>query len=120
MREREEVEFAWRYRRWRALILATRGEVCSTFSSFKSHASRKHPNWRGYVNDEAFPMVELPELGPTVHQAQSDSDVRDIPTCNSPCSEQCSVDPLTCPPEQKAAALFLLTFQESIRHLKLL
>ena len=23
MREREEVEFAWRYRRWRALILAT-------------------------------------------------------------------------------------------------
>ena len=25
MREREEVEFAWRYRRWRALILATRG-----------------------------------------------------------------------------------------------
>ena len=24
MREREEVEFAWRYRRWRALILATR------------------------------------------------------------------------------------------------
>ena len=90
-------------------------KVGSTFSSFKSHASRKHPNWRQYVNDEASPTVELPELGPTVHQAQSDSDVRDIPTCNSPCSEQCSVYPLTCPPEQKAAALFLLTFQEKYK-----
>lgn len=41
----------------------------STFSSFKSHASRKHPNWQESVNDEAThtapsPPPLVPSLDP--------------------------------------------------------
>ena len=34
----------------------------STFHSFKSHASRKHPNWQEFVNDEVTAAAPPPPL----------------------------------------------------------
>lgn len=96
----------------------------STFSSFKTHASRKHPDWKEYVNTQE---EELPPLGPTMDTAQGVSDVEQndmhmepVTVTDMTCSELCSMEPLqspqfSCPPEQRAAALFLLTFQEKYR-----
>lgn len=97
----------------------------STFSSFKSHASRKHPNWQESVNDEAThtapsPPPLVPSLDPNHAVVQhQDHDVEGS-TANADCNVEPVVpvtsEPITtatlCPPSQRAAGLFLLTFQE--------
>ena len=70
----------------------------STFSSLKTHASHKHPDWKEYVNSQE---EELPPLGPTMGTAQGVSDVEQNDVHMEPtvtdmmtCSELCSMEPL--------------------------
>lgn len=101
-------------------------KVGSTYSSFKSHASRKHSNWQECVNDEAVDQSRLMPL------ASSDENCQAIPTerplltasqeyvlvetahtlCTLP---PFTTSPLSCPPAERAAPLFLLTFQEKYK-----
>ena len=88
------------------------------FSSFKTHANRKHANWQDCVNNDidATQTAELAQFETTSNRTHSDSDAavlanQEIPVEDMPCSELCCVDavePLfSCPPEQRTAALFL-------------
>ncbi len=92
----------------------------STFSSFKTHANRKHPNWQDCVNDaEAMPplLPVLPSL--SVPLLNSEPDL----TANDDLTEPVSNDMVDvsnaelrpCPSTQRTAALFLLTFQEKYK-----
>ena len=82
----------------------------STFSSFKSHASRKHPNWQERINEaECF-----------VHPTASPS--TDVLSGHETHDEEITmndvepVEPMDYYPlAQRTAALFLLTFQEKHR-----
>ena len=101
----------------------------STFHSFKSHASRKHPNWQEFVNDEVTAAAPPPPLlSPLL-----DPDEADLSTVGGYSADEentlCAIEagaaaPVysretstsrLCPPAQKAAALFLLTFQERFK-----
>lgn len=104
-------------------------KVGSTYSSFKSHASRKHPNWQESVNDEA--VERSPPLTPSLSEdlnsqiltlTQSGCPIltgQEFASGETACS-LCTVQllttpPLSCPSAQRAAALFLLTFQEKYK-----
>lgn len=100
-------------------------KVGSTFSSFKTHASRKHSNWQRYVNTPAavgVPMVITPPLSTSADLPVDNSEVslectlNDLPDPDLTVStdpEMTNLRPLTsCSEEQRAAALFLLTFKE--------
>ena len=92
----------------------------STFSSFKTHASRKHPNWQESVNDEAAaititppPPLLTPSLDPDLNATQNPFELPEGPTIGG----HCISGPLTNPvaSSQRTAALFLLTFQEQYK-----
>lgn len=96
----------------------------STFSSFKTHASRKHPNWQEYVDTAAVTVV--PSAVTPKHSSSADSDefVNDSEMASEEPSQQITSwdvvevsEPETmtfqsCSEAQKRAALFLLTFKE--------
>ena len=102
----------------------------STFSSFKTHASRKHPNWQEPVDDEAATVTIVPpppSLTPSLDSTQDHlATISQIPdpvelteglTVNEHLAGNSgSLTHFTpsqfCPPAQRTAALFLLTFQE--------
>ena len=92
----------------------------ATFSSFKTHATRKHPRWQEYVNevepeDSALPLV--PSLNQDCGHEVSEPPELMAPVNN--CSFSVpgpSVQPKSYPQTtQRTAALFLLTFQEKYR-----
>lgn len=90
----------------------------SSFSSFKTHANRKHPRWQEYVNDSR-PVATVAEVSHFVETdnerqclylpEQSSSEVSDLPVPHP------EVEVESCPTAQYTAALFLLTFQERYR-----
>ena len=86
----------------------------STYSSFKTHANRKHPNWQDYVNEpDASPLL-LPTSSSSMHLLNPESD---LPAVNeylpeSPEPVVLDTELTSCPSAQRTAALFLLTFQE--------
>lgn len=91
----------------------------STYSSFVSHASRKHPNWRTTLNN-APPIKRLEPLLPmepdVIEQSENSGG-----NCNSEDPEQMDYDApeqqcdLSDHDTQKAAARFLLTLKERYR-----
>ena len=99
----------------------------STYSSFISHASRKHPNWRKTL-DNAPPIKRLLPLIPmeTVATEPSESSGEEIPSNTEPLEDLERMDySADMPGEQyddtdlsdgqKAAARFLLTLKERYR-----
>ena len=99
----------------------------STFSSFKSHVSRKHPNWQQCVNesesllsDAAASQVSVTlgagcdgEVDPVVfpNSPNTNTDLFSISVCDpGPKSQPCPRRSA-----QEAAALFLLTFKEQYK-----
>ena len=99
----------------------------STFSSFKTHASRKHPNWQESVNDETAAVTVTPSpvtpspVAPSLELSQADLtttpdpvELTEDPTVSGHCcsGSLTNHEPSSSPPTQRAAALFLLTFQE--------
>lgn len=94
----------------------------STYSSFKTHASRKHPNWYEYVNTDtvaAVPSAVAPG-------DSSSANTEELPLANplqhAPCPDQAEYSELetissyqSCSEAQRRAALFLLTFKEKYR-----
>lgn len=99
----------------------------STFSSFKTHASRKHSNWQDHVNQTndnvAVVPVSVPApiadpstpvgVGPGAVSAEPDpheSIERDPSMYNLDCDTNTAIS--TSSSTKKAAALFILTFQE--------
>ena len=90
----------------------------STYSSFKSHACRKHPNWKEHVNAS----VTLPpmQLSPVENEAQDlteTSDVSEAAVCATSSSAEQTIFTSASASSiaQRTAAMFLLTFQERFR-----
>lgn len=98
----------------------------STFSSFKTHASRKHPNWQDHVNQNNDGVAVVSGLEPRPGPVADSSASGVGPSANSaemepdPHAESFEPD-LHCDTNtetptgsstKKAAALFILTFQE--------
>ena len=92
----------------------------STYSSFKTHANRKHPKWQDYVNEpDATPLLSTsssmylmnPEFDLSVlneHLPELPEPVRAVDSVPVVLDTQLT----SCPSAQRTAALFLLTFQE--------
>lgn len=83
----------------------------STYSSFKTHANRKHPNWQDYVNElDATPLLPTSS---SIH-LNPESDSPSANECLPELPEPVILDTAltSCPSAQRTAALFLLTFQE--------
>lgn len=87
----------------------------STYSSFKTHANRKHPNWQDHVNEpDATPLL-LPTSS-SMHLLNPESDLTAVNEYLPESPEPVVLDTeLTCPSAQRTAALFLLTFQERFK-----
>ncbi len=85
----------------------------STYSSFKTHANRKHPNWQDYVNEPDATPVLLPTSS-SMHLLNPEPDLptvnEDLPKLPEPVV--LDTEPTSCPSAQRTTALFLLTFQE--------
>lgn len=103
----------------------------ATFSSFKTHANRKHPNWKEYVNNTdvsvTLPSMETPSLN-GAHESYSLNDDdgsfdHTVATLNSASIHydstlmNCMITPNIYTPRsaEHTAAIFLLTFQEKYR-----
>ena len=101
--------------------------VGATFSSFKTHANRKHPNWQDYVND---PIPSVNEL-PFILDEESIPPVTELPSTHEEPVTELSL-PLTHDDEdsiykefdniggegqstQHVAARFLINFQEQYK-----
>lgn len=96
----------------------------SSFSSFKTHASRKHPNWQELVNTDAaatIPSAPMPVLSldsaehPQVNENIVEDNLDPLPGADMPmiCVPEVICSSLHFRPlAQNTAALFLLTFQE--------
>ena len=92
----------------------------STYSSFKTHANRKHPNWQDYVNEpdavsnEPDAMPLLPTSSSLHLIPESDIPASAANECQPELSEPVVLDTelTSWPSAQKTAALFLLTVQE--------
>lgn len=94
----------------------------SSFSSFKSHASRKHPNWQEYINAELpLPSLSLSssdELNCEDHIVEDSLQLSLVENTSehentvSSTNSQLHNFPQSCSEGQKRAALFLLTFKE--------
>lgn len=92
----------------------------STYSSFKTHANRKHPNWQDYVNERDATPLLLPTSSSSMHLLNPESDLpaADLPAeylpelPESPEPVVMDAELMSCPSAQRTAALFLLTFQE--------
>ena len=85
----------------------------STYSSLKTHANRKHPNWLDYVNEpDATPLL-LPTSS-SMHLLNSESDLHAVNKYLPELPEPVVLDTelTSCPSAQRTATLFLLTFQE--------
>ena len=98
--------------------------------SFKTYASQKHPNWQESVNDEAATVTIIPpppSLTPsldstkdhlaTTSQIPDPVELTESQTVNEHLAGNSGsltnhFTPQFCPPAQRTAALFLLTFQE--------
>ena len=94
----------------------------STYSSFKSHACRKHPNWKEHVN-VADTLPPMP-LRPVENEAQDLTETSDVseavavcatPSSAAPAEQTISTSASTSSIAQRTAAMFLLTFQERFR-----
>ena len=99
----------------------------STFSSFKSHACRKHPNWQQCVNESESLLSDAaaPQVSVTL-DAACDGEVDPVVFPKSPNTNVDLFSVSVCDPEprsqprprrsaQEAAALFLLTFKEQYK-----
>ena len=90
----------------------------STYSSFKTHANRKHPNWQDYVNEpDAAPLLLPTSSSMNLLNPESDLPESDLPAVNEHLPELpepvvLDTELTSCPSAQRTAALFLLTFQE--------
>lgn len=87
----------------------------ATFSSFKSHASRKHPNWQKHFNDTSEAEWSDPTSSSSIrelldHETREDETTWDVVPMDCDDSQA-----LGHPSAQRTAALFLLTFQEKHR-----
>lgn len=91
----------------------------ATYSSFKSHANRKHSNWKEHLDETVAgpsPVASIPDPSqdnePTevdeVHLDVDMTDYNEPMSASQPLSQSCSK-------VQSTAALFLLTFQEKYR-----
>ena len=99
----------------------------STFSSFKTHASRKHPNWQEFVNTDtvvAVPSANTPGPSSSADTEElADNSELDLPLVSPIPHEQSELDQdiegtcsaQSCSESQRRAALFLLTFKEKYR-----
>lgn len=105
-------------------------KVGSTFSSFKTHASRKHPNWQSVLKESD--LSQVPSSEPPINLAEAtlteqdclNSEVDD-PSTELPSgsivapayitSEVQIHVPRPCVSAKRSAALLLLTFQERYR-----
>lgn len=96
----------------------------ATYSSFKSHCSRKHPKWQQYVNDVSDP--DPPEIEVTMLESHSNPEdpINDDSTelQHQSCGSLESVNRSTDMTEQvsmlhvqKSSALFLLSCKERFR-----
>lgn len=103
----------------------------SSFSSFKTHASRKHPNWQQFVNDtRELPLDVLPSQSPSEMTKASGpdnetpvqfveqlaDDVLNLPSTSE--REQHTsgiISTCTCQSAQETAVLFLLRFKEQYK-----
>lgn len=96
----------------------------STFSSFKTHANRKHPNWQECINTTtvaAVPSVVTPRLLSPADEFDDSEVPMESTSEHIPSPDITEVrEPETsssqsCSQAQKSAALFLLTFKEKYR-----
>lgn len=89
----------------------------SSFSSFKSHASRKHPSWQKYVDQE---FAYGNRSNSPSSECHLDVNTDDMYMCTDPEDQEQEMD--TTPPcdvdvptAKRTAGLFLLTFKEKFR-----
>lgn len=98
----------------------------TNFCSFKTHADRKHPNWRKYINNSIENSSPLPaqhtrddEPEPGYLSSTSDEDEPEpnSPTCSTSDSWTLNNSPekANVPSTEHTAALFILTLKEKYK-----
>ena len=96
-------------------------KVGATYSSFKSHACRKHPNWQEHLDETVAvpsPVASLPDISQDNEPICTEVDEVHLDIDMTRYNEPISVSqPLSQSSNkvQRTAALFLLTFQEKYR-----
>lgn len=96
-------------------------KIGATYSSFKSHASRKHPNWRDHLDELVpSPVVSEPDIAQDHEPISTEVDEvhLDVDMTRSDEAVARSTSQMTSQSSSKVqdtAALFLLTFQEKYR-----
>ena len=88
----------------------------STFSSFKTHASRKHTNWKENLTESTLalePSTSISEVQPTPEVDATE--VVSPPTSNLQDFESEALHRTPCRSAKETAALFLITFKEQYK-----